>query len=152
MSHFSDFQLCNWNNFVMCSLASKCVPTELVPCSDRWRWTWWHTINMKPGMPVSSIPQCKLHRDESTCLQSFQAIQCFEPTFLEAPWQLTKISKLRLLKSRIKINSFLDDIITCLNTVFKDSEWDIIVGIWQMHLSTWQTVTHCVIVRAKPLL
>jgi len=45
-------------NFAMWAFASKCFPIELVPCSDGWRRTWWQTIHMMPGLPVSSIPQC----------------------------------------------------------------------------------------------
>jgi len=43
-------------NFAMWAFASKCFPIELVPCSDGWRRTWWQTIHMMPGLPVSSIP------------------------------------------------------------------------------------------------
>jgi hypothetical protein len=46
-------------NFAMWAFASKCFPIELVPCSDGWWRTWWHTIYMMPGLPVSLIPQCK---------------------------------------------------------------------------------------------
>jgi len=45
-------------NFAMWAFASKCFPIELVPCSDGWRRTWWHTIYMIPGLPFSFIPQC----------------------------------------------------------------------------------------------
>jgi len=43
----------------MHAFASQCSPLELVPCSDGWRRTWWLTIHMNQGMPMSSIPQCK---------------------------------------------------------------------------------------------
>jgi len=46
-------------NFALWAFASKCFPIELVPLSDGWRRTWWQTIHMMPGLPVSSIPQCK---------------------------------------------------------------------------------------------
>ena len=45
-------------NVAMWAFASKCFPIALVPCSDRWQRTWWQTIHMMPGLPVSSIPQC----------------------------------------------------------------------------------------------
>jgi len=49
----------NLFNLTMWVLASKCFPMELVPCSDGWRRTCWQTIHMIPGLPLSSIPQCK---------------------------------------------------------------------------------------------
>jgi len=36
----------NSSNFAICAFASKCLATELVPCSDGWRRTWWQTIHM----------------------------------------------------------------------------------------------------------
>ena len=48
-----------WFHFAMWAFASKCLPIELVPCSDGWRRTWWQTLHMMPGLPVSSIPQWK---------------------------------------------------------------------------------------------
>jgi hypothetical protein len=45
--------------FAMSAFASKCFPIELVPCSNGWRESWWQTIHMMPGLPLSSIPQCK---------------------------------------------------------------------------------------------
>jgi len=42
-------------NCAMYTIASKCFPVELVPCSDGWRRTWWHMIHMMPGLPVSTI-------------------------------------------------------------------------------------------------
>jgi len=46
-------------NFAMCACASKCFSIELVPWSDWWQRTWWHTIHMMPGLQVCSIVQCK---------------------------------------------------------------------------------------------
>jgi len=46
-------------NFTMWAFASKCFTIVLVPYSDGWRRTWWQTIQMMPGLPVSSIAQCK---------------------------------------------------------------------------------------------
>jgi len=107
-------------NFAMCAFASKSLPTELVPCSDGWRWTWWQTIHMMPGLPVSSIPQCKQNHHEGACLDFFQAIECFEPTFIEAHKASNMICSVWSFTSWIKIRSFLDHIITSSNEVFKD--------------------------------
>jgi len=46
-------------NFAIWAFASKCFPIELVQCSDGLRRIWWQRIHMMPGLPVSSIPQCK---------------------------------------------------------------------------------------------
>jgi len=46
-------------NFAMWAFANTCFPIELVPCSDGWQRTWWQTMHMMPGLPVSTIPQCK---------------------------------------------------------------------------------------------
>jgi len=46
-------------NFRMCASASKCFPMELVPCSNRYRKTWWPMIHMKARMLISSFPRCK---------------------------------------------------------------------------------------------
>jgi len=49
----------NLFNFAIWAFPSKYFPIELVPCSDGWRRTWYQTIHIIPGLPVSSIPQCK---------------------------------------------------------------------------------------------
>jgi len=46
-------------NFAMWALATKCIPIELVPCSDGWQQTWWQTIHMMLGLPICSSLQCK---------------------------------------------------------------------------------------------
>ena len=46
-------------NFSMWAFASKCFSIELISCSDGWRRTWRQMIYMMPGLPVSSIPQCR---------------------------------------------------------------------------------------------
>jgi len=46
-------------NFAMWAFPSDYFPIELVPCSDGWWRTGWQMIYMMPGLPVSSIPQCK---------------------------------------------------------------------------------------------
>jgi len=75
---------------------------------------------MMPGLPVSSMPQCKSNRHEGACLELFHAIDRFEPTFIEAHDALKMICKVRSLKSRMKTRSFVEKIITSSNEVFKD--------------------------------
>jgi len=75
---------------------------------------------MMPGRPVSSIPQCKLNRHEGACLEFFHALCPFEPTFIEAHQASKMICNVRSLKSRNKTRSFLEEIITSSNEVFKD--------------------------------
>jgi len=118
----------NWFHFAMWGFASKCVPIELVPCSDGWRRSWWQMKHMIPGLLVSSIPQCKWNCHEDTCLESFQGIGLFEPTFIEAYQASKMICKVRSLKSQIKTRSFLEEIITSSNEAFKDLESDMVVG------------------------
>jgi len=84
---------------------------------------------MMPGLQVSSIPQCRQNRHEGACLEFFQAIERFEPTFKEAHQASNKICRVRSFKSRIKTGSFLDDIITSSNEVFRDCESDMAVEI-----------------------
>jgi len=83
---------------------------------------------MMPGLPVSSIPQCKWNRHEVACLELFRAIGRFDPTFIEAHQASKTICKVRLLKSRIKTCSFLEDIVTSNHKVFRDVVSDIAVG------------------------
>jgi len=83
--------------FAMWAFASKCSPIELVPCSDGWWRTWWQTIHMMPGQPVSSIPQCILNRHEGACRELFQTICCFESPFIEAHQASKMICKVRSL-------------------------------------------------------
>jgi len=116
-------------NFAMWTFASKCFPIELVPCSDGWRRTWWQTIQMMPGLPVSSIPQCQYNIHEGACLEWFQAIGRFDTTFVEAHQASKMICKLRLLKLRIKTCSSFEQIITSKNEVFKGFESDMAVGL-----------------------
>jgi len=73
-----------------------------------------------PGLLVASIPQCKLNRHDATCLELFQAIGSFKSSFIEA-YQVSKIiCNVRLLKSRIKTNSFVEEFITVSKGVFKN--------------------------------
>jgi len=71
-------------NVVLWAFGSKCSPIELVPCSDGWRTTWWQTIDMIPGLPVSTILQCKYNCHEDACQELFEAIGRFKHTFTEA--------------------------------------------------------------------
>jgi len=84
---------------------------------------------MMPGLPVSSIPQCKLNRHEGACLELFQAIGRFEPTFIDAHQASKMVCKVRSLISRINTCSSLEEIITSSNDVFNDVECVIAVGI-----------------------
>jgi hypothetical protein len=94
---------------------------------------------MMPGLPVSSIPQCKYNRHEGACREFFQAIGSFEPTFIETHQASKMICKVRLVKSRIKLCSFLDDIITSSNEVFKDCVSDMVVKIRKLGNPTRKT-------------
>jgi len=116
-------------NFAMCTVASKWFPIEPIRCSYGWWRTWWQMIHMIPGLPVSSIPQCKQNRQEDACLDWFQATWLFEPTFIEAHQPSKMICKVRSLKSQMKIHSFLEKIVTSSNEVSKDFECDMVVGI-----------------------
>jgi len=84
---------------------------------------------MISGLPVSIIPQCKYNPIEDACLESFQAIGRLEPTFIRAHHASKMICKVSALKSGIKTPSFLEEIITTSNEVFKDFESDMAVGI-----------------------
>jgi len=53
----------------------------------------------------------------------------FEPTFIEAHEASNMIGKVRSLNSRIKTQSFLEDIITWVNEIFINWESDMVVGI-----------------------
>ena len=82
---------------------------------------------MMPELPVSSIPQCKSNRHEGACLEFFQALRCIEPSFIEAHQASKMVCKVTTLKSRIKTCSFLEEIITSSNEVFKDFVSDMAV-------------------------
>jgi len=84
---------------------------------------------MMPGLPLSSIPQCKLNRHNCEHLESFQAIGSFEPNFIQADQGSNRICKVRLLESRTKTRSFLEDIITTRNEVFTKFQSGITVEI-----------------------
>jgi len=109
-------------NFAMWAFANKCFPNELVPCADGWWRTWWWSIHMIPGLPVSSIPQWENNCHKDTCLELFQAIEHCEPTFIKAHQPSMRICKARSLKPRIKTRSFLEQIIPSSNEVFKGFE------------------------------
>jgi hypothetical protein len=82
---------------------------------------------MMPGLPVSSIPQCKYNRHEGACLEFFHAIGHFEPTFIEAHQASKMICIEMSLKSRIKTGPFLEEIITSSDEVSKDCVSDMVV-------------------------
>jgi len=116
-------------NFAMWAFARNCFPIQLVPCSDGWQRTWWQLIHMIPGIPVSSIPLCKLNRHGDACLEILPAIGCFEATWIEAHPASKIICKLRLLNSWIKIRSFLEVIITTSCELYNDCQSNRAVGI-----------------------
>jgi len=134
-------------NFAMWALVSKCFASELVPCSDGWRRTWWQTIYMISGLPVSLIPQCKWNRHKGSGLELFQAIGRIESTYIEAHQALKKSCKVRSLKSWINTHTFLEDITTTSIEVFKDCESDMAVGIWKLGNTTQVTAESNVIVQ-----
>jgi len=102
---------------------------------------------MIPGRPVSPIPWCKYTHHEDACLELFQAIGRFEPTFINAHQASKMICEFRLLKSQIKTWSFLEHIITSSNEVFKDFESDMAVGIRKLGNVTRETAESYVIVQ-----
>jgi len=137
-------------NFAMWAFASKCFPIELVPCSDGWQRTWWQTIQMMSGLPVSSILQCKQNRHDGTCLELFQAIGRFHPSFIEAHQASKMICNVSSLKSRIKTRSFLEEIITLSNVVFKDFVSDMAVEIRMLGIPTRETAGNTDTVKPTP--
>jgi len=136
----------NLCQFAMCAFASMCSHIELVSCSDGWQKTSRKTIHMAPGLPVSSIAQCKRKCHKGTGPELLQIIGCFIPTSIEAHEASNMICDIRSLKSQIKTDSFLEEIITSSNEVFKDWESDMVVGICKLCNSSWQTVKSYVIV------
>jgi len=125
---------------------TKCVHVEIVECFDGWQGTWWHAIHMMPGLLVPSIPQCKMKCHKGGCLESFQAIGHFQPPYIEAELASNMIWKVRSLKLRIKTQSFVENIITSSKKVFIDWESDMVVGIWKLCNTSWETVKSYIIV------
>jgi len=132
-------------SFVMCTFGSKRFSIELVPCSDSWLRTWWETIHRMLGMSISSIPQCKKYCHDCPYQELLQAVRCFEPTFMEVRKALKLMCYVRSLKLRIMRTSWLEDIITCNNVVFEDLESDVVLRIWKLSNSTWETFKRYVI-------
>jgi hypothetical protein len=75
---------------------------------------------MMPGLPVVSIPQSELTHHDGACLELLQAIGRLMPSFIEAHHAWKMISNVSSFNSRIKIRSFLEEIITSTQEVFKD--------------------------------
>jgi len=123
----------------MSTVARMCFPIGLVPCSVGLRTTSRQMMYMMPWHLVSAIAQCKLNRHKGACPELFQAIGCFEPTFIEAQQASNMIPKTRLLKSQIKTPPWLEAILTFSNEVFKDWESAMLVGIWMLCYSSWKT-------------
>jgi len=133
-------------NFTTCAFASNSFPMELVPCSDGRRRTQWPMIDIIPGLPVSSILQCKLKRHKGACPGLLPATGRFEPTFIDTHQASNMIVKVRSLKSRIMTGSFSEYIITSSNEIFIDWESNMVVGIWKLCNSSWETVKSNIIV------
>lgn len=70
-------------DFAMKPVAFKCFGIELVWCSDGW-WRTWPMIHMISGQLVSSVMRCNENPHKGAWLESFQAIDHFEPTILQA--------------------------------------------------------------------
>jgi len=137
----------NLFDFATCAFATECFTIQLVPCSDGWRRTWWLMRHMMPVMQVSSILQCKSNCQEGACLELFQAIGCFEPTFMEAYQALIMICNVRLLKSRIKTTWLFEHIPTSSKVVLRDFESVMVVELWKLCNSSWETVKWCLIAK-----
>jgi len=120
----------------MWAFASKCFPIELVPCSDEWRRTCWQTIHKMPALPFSSIQHWNYYCHEGACFEVSQAIERFEPTFIDAQPASKMTCEVRSLESRIEIHSFLEAIKTSINMVLKDFEYNIAIRIWKLGNST----------------
>jgi hypothetical protein len=88
--------------FTICAIAGLCLHIELVPCSDWWQKTWWHTIYIMPGLEVGSIPQCKSNRPDCVLFELCQVIGHFEPTLSEEHKTSNLIGNLWSLKLQIK--------------------------------------------------
>jgi len=86
-------------------------------------------VYMTSGLPVFSISQCEQNSHKGGCLQLHEAMECFEPTFIEAHEVSNMIRKVRSLKSLIKTGSFLEDITTSSKKVFSDFKSDITLGM-----------------------
>ena len=102
---------------------------------------------MIPGQPVSLIAQCKHNLHQEACLESFQPIGHFEHTFFEAPEASKMICKVRSLISRIITHSYMEEIMTSSNEVFKDCESDMAVAIRRLGNRTIETAQSNVIVQ-----
>jgi len=94
---------------------------------------------MMPGLPVSSIPQCKENRHEGVCPESFQAIGHSVPTFIEVHQASKMICNIMSLTSQINTLSLLEDIITSSNDVFKVFVSDMAVEIRKLGSPTRDT-------------
>ena len=85
------------------------------------------TYDARAACLFNSAMQIKHH--EGACLEFFQAIECFEPTFIEAHKASNMIHSVRSFKSRLKACSSLEVIITYSNKRIKDSKSNMAVGI-----------------------
>jgi hypothetical protein len=74
---------------------------------------------MIPGLPVASIPPGELIRHNGACLDCFQRIGRFKPSLIEVHQAWKMICNVKSLKSRIKTQSLLEEIITSSKEVFK---------------------------------
>ena len=122
----------NLFSFVIYTMTRKCCPTELDPRSDAWWSCWCQPIHMTPGLQVSSIPQWKLNCHNVACHDLFQAMEQFEPPFIEDHKSQNIIWNVRSLKSRISTHSILEEIKISWNEVFEDVKSDISTGVYML--------------------
>lgn len=126
-------------NFGMRAFASNCFPIEHVTCSAGWQRTCWQRMNMMPGLPVCSIPQCKYTRYNGSCQELFQASCCFGSWYIEAHQELIIICKVTSHELWITTHSLLENITTFSKEVFKELESNLAVWIRSLGDTTRQT-------------
>ena len=81
----------------------------------------------------------QIESPDGACLEFFDAMSRFEPTFLEAHQASKRICNVWSLKSRINTRSFLEEIITSANEVFKYCVSDMVVEIGKLGILTRET-------------
>jgi len=99
------------------------------------------------GLPVSSIPQCHENRHDGAWLEVLQVTGRLEPSSIEAHQAVKMICNVRSLKLRIKSRSFLEEILTSSNEVFKDSVSDKAVELRMLGILTGETAENNDIVK-----
>jgi hypothetical protein len=134
-------------NLAMWGFPWMCFPIELVSGSDWWWRPWWQTICMSPGLPGSSIRQCKYACQHDECWELFQTIVHFEPTYFGAHQISKTMWKVRSLISRIKRHLFFKELITSSNKLFIHFESDMAVELRKLGNQTRETANSLIIVQ-----